>query len=72
MARTTTVAVETRLLEQLRARHPGKDDRQLIEDLVRIRLGFEAIGESQRRNAVPEGEAIAMAVEAVHDVRREK
>jgi hypothetical protein len=70
MATTTNVAVDTELLDRLRARHPGKDNRELIEDLARISLGFEVIRESQRRNAVPEEQAMAEAVRAVHEVRR--
>ena len=70
MATTTNVEIDTELLERLRARAPGKADRELIEDLARISLGFEAIRESQRRNAVSEDEAVAEAVRAVHEVRR--
>ena len=70
MATTTNVEIDTELLERLRARAPGKDDRELIEDLARISLGFEVIRESQRRNAVPEDEAVAEAVRAVQEVRR--
>jgi hypothetical protein len=70
MTATTNIEIDTQLLERLRARAPGKDDRELIEDLARISLGFEVIRESQRRNAVPEDEAMAEAVRAVHEVRR--
>jgi hypothetical protein len=70
MAATTNIEIDTALLERLRARSPGKDDRELIEDLARISLGFEVIRESQRRNAVPADEAMAEAVRAVHEVRR--
>ena len=31
--------IDTVLLARMRARHPGKDDRSLIEDLGRIELG---------------------------------
>jgi Arc/MetJ family transcription regulator len=31
----TTVEIDSDLLARLRRRHPGKDDRTLIEDLVR-------------------------------------
>jgi hypothetical protein len=54
----------------LGARHPGKNDRELLEDLARISLGFEAIRDSQRRNTMPEEEAMAEAVRAVHEARR--
>jgi len=70
MASTTSIQIDTQLLERLRARHPGKDDRELIEDLARIELGFATIREVQQRNAVPEDEAMAEAVRAVHNARR--
>lgn len=70
MAATTSVKIDTELLERLRARHPGKEDRELIENLARISLGFEVIRESQRWNDVPEDKAMAEAGRAVHDVRR--
>jgi hypothetical protein len=69
VASTTNVEIDTRLLARLRERHPGKDDRSLIEDLARIELGFAAMREAQRRNALPEDEATELAVRAVHDAR---
>jgi hypothetical protein len=66
---TTTVEIDSELLGRLRARDPGKDDRALLEDLARVKLGFEALRESQRRNAVDEDDAMAQAVEAVRDIR---
>jgi hypothetical protein len=45
-------------------------DREPIEDLVRVFLGFEVIRESQRRNALPEDETVAEATRAVHHARR--
>lgn len=67
---TTRVSIDAELLDRLRAGSPGKSDRELIEDLVRISLGFEVIRDSQRRNALPEAEATAEAVRAVHEARR--
>jgi hypothetical protein len=67
---TTSIEIDTQLLERLRDRHPGKDDRELIEDLARIELGFATMREVQRRNAVGEGEAMAEAVRAAHEARR--
>ena len=68
---TTTVEIDTGLLERLRKRSPGKSDRELLEDLATITLGFETIARVQQRNAdADEDEVMAEAVKAVHDVRR--
>ena len=71
MATTVKVDFDGDLLARLRARRPGKDDRTLLEELARIELGFEAIAEAQRRNALSEEEANALAVRAVREVRAE-
>ena len=57
------------LLERLRARHPGKSDRELIERLATIELGMAVLRESQRRNALSEEEALELGVRAVHEAR---
>jgi len=49
MAAATRVEIESELLERLRARHPDKDDRALIEDLARVDLGFNALRAAQQR-----------------------
>jgi hypothetical protein len=69
---TTTVEIDTALLERLRKRSPGKSDRELLEDLATITLGFETIARVQQRNAdADEDEVMAEAVKAAHEVRRE-
>ncbi len=70
MAATTRVEIESELLERLRARHPGKDDRALIEDLARVDLGFNAPRAAQQRNALAEDEAADLGVRAVRESRR--
>ena len=70
MASTTSVEVDSELLDRLRERHPGKDDRSLIEDLARIELGLAAMRAAQKRNALPEEEATEIAVRAVHEARQ--
>jgi len=40
MATTVKVDFDGDLLEKLRERRPGKDDRTLLEELARIQLGF--------------------------------
>lgn len=64
---TTSVEIDSELLARLRDRHPGKDDRSLIEDLARIELGFASLREAQKRNALDEDEATEIAVRAVHE-----
>jgi len=71
MATTVKVDFDGDLLARLRARRPGKDDRELLEELAVIELGFEAIAEGQRRNALSEAEANDLAVRAVREVRAE-
>jgi hypothetical protein len=67
---TTRVEIDSELLERLRARHPGKDDRELIEDLARVELGFDALHAAQQRNALAEDEAAELALRAVRESRR--
>ncbi|MGH3264716.1 MAG: hypothetical protein ACRDNS_22305 [Trebonia sp.] len=54
---------------RLRDRHPGKPDRELIEDLARIELGFASLADVQSRGALSEAEATQLGVRAVHEAR---
>jgi hypothetical protein len=67
---TTTVEIDSDLLDRLRSRHPGRDDRALIEELARIDLGFVALREAQSRNMLNETDASELATRAVHEARR--
>ncbi len=69
IAPTTSVEVDSELLARLRERHPGKDDRALIEDLARIDLGFEALQAAQQRNALDEQHASELAMSALRESR---
>jgi hypothetical protein len=69
-ATTTRVEIDTAILERLRERFPGRTDRELLEAAAQIRLGREAIKDVQARSGLSDDEAIALAVEAVHDSRR--
>jgi hypothetical protein len=55
------IEVDTSLLERLRARHQGKADREMIEDIAQIDLGFSMLRQAQERNALNEDEATALA-----------
>jgi hypothetical protein len=69
---TTKVEIDTALLERLRERDPGKSDRELLEDMATITLGFETIARVHARNAgANDDEVLAEAVNAAHDVRDE-
>jgi len=68
---TVQVDIDGELLQRLRERHPGKTDRELIERLAIIDVGMAVLRESQRRNSVPEEEALEQAVRAVHEARAE-
>jgi hypothetical protein len=70
MATTTRVEIDSGLLERLRARHPGKADRELIEDVANVHLGVGALRETQRSNALGDEDAIELGVRAVHESRR--
>lgn len=74
-AATTSVEIDSELLGRLRERAPGKSDRELLERVARIQLGFETIRRVQERNAVAgvdDDEVMAEAVRAVRESRRER
>jgi hypothetical protein len=66
-----TIDFDPDLLEALRAEEPGKPDRELLEDLAHRKLGMSAVRRIRSRFNLPEDEAIALGVRAVHDARRE-
>jgi hypothetical protein len=72
---TTTVEIDSDVLARLRERAPGKSDRELLEDLAAVTLGFETIRGVQRRTAasgVGQAEIEAEAVRLVRENRRER
>lgn len=69
---TTTVEIDSELLTRLRERDPRKTDRELLEDVAVIALGFEAVRRVQERNAgSDDDEVMAEAVKATREVRSE-
>jgi hypothetical protein len=69
---TTSVEIDSGLLERLRERDRGKSDRELLEDLAVIELGFETIRLVQERNTgADEDEVMAEAVKAAREARAE-
>jgi hypothetical protein len=71
IATTVQVEFDGELLSRLRARHPGKTDRELLERLAVIELGMAALRASQARNSDPEEVVLEEAVRAVREVRAE-
>jgi hypothetical protein len=69
---TTAVEIDNELLGRLRKRAPGKSDRELLERVARIQLGFETVRRVQERNAaagVDDDEVMAEAVRVVREGR---
>ena len=71
IATTVQVEIDSELLARLRARHPGKTDRELIERLAIVDLGMAVLRENPRLDADPEEVVLAEAVKAVHEARDE-
>lgn len=70
---TTPVEIDSELLERLRSRSPGRSDRELLERLARIHLGWEASERARERFAgVPSEEIEREAIKAVREVRHER
>lgn len=70
MSQTTSVEVETALIERLRQRRPGLTDRELLESVVLSILGRATLRTMQERNALTEDGAIALGVRAVREARQ--
>jgi hypothetical protein len=69
---TTTVEIDTALLERLRECSPGKSDRELVESTASVALGREAIRHIRERFADRDsGEIEAEAIKAAREARRE-
>jgi hypothetical protein len=66
---TTTIEIDTDVLNELRAEEPGKPDRELIEDLAKLKVDFATIRRLQERFNIPEDEADAVGVEAARAAR---
>ena len=70
---TTTVEIDSDLLSRLRKRSPGKSDREMLERVARIQLGFETIRRVQERSAAARvDEVMAEAVRGVRASRRSR
>jgi Ribbon-helix-helix protein, copG family len=68
----TTLTVDERVLRavKVRAARTGKGDSEVIEEALRRDLGFDLLEKIWARNDMPEDEAMALAVEAQHEMRK--
>ncbi len=69
------VEIDSELLDRLRQSSPRRSNRETLERVARIQLGFETIRRVQGRNeaaGVDDGEGTAEAVRAVHETRRDR
>ena len=68
----TTLTVDEKVLRavKVRAARTGRGDSEVIEDALRRELGFDLLERIWARNDMPEDEAIALAVEAQHEMRK--
>ncbi len=72
---TTRVEIDSDLLARLRERSPGKSDRELLEELATVTLGFETIQRVRQRTAdagVDQQEIEDEAVRVVRERRRRR
>lgn len=65
---TTTIEIDTDLLEELRAEVPGKTDRDLLEELAVLAIGRTTVRQVSSRTYLSE-EALAIAAREVHAAR---
>jgi DNA-binding protein YbaB len=68
-SRTTSVEIDTELLEELRAAHPDMTDREMFEDMAVRAIGQATARRTRARFNLSEEEAIEIAVRGQHDAR---
>jgi hypothetical protein len=68
----TTLTVDDSVLRavKVRAARTGKGDSEVIEEALRKELGFDLLERIWARNDMPEDDALALAVEAQHEMRK--
>ena len=69
---TLTIDEETLRAVKVRAARTGKGDSEVIEEALRRHLGLDLLDRLWARNALDEGEAVELAVEAQHATRPRK
>ena len=70
----TTVTLDDEVFRALkvRAARTGRRDSEVIEEALRRELGLDLLERIWERNALPEDEAMRLAVEAQHKSRRRR
>jgi hypothetical protein len=70
----TTLTVDSEVLRavKVRAARTGKGDSEVIEEALRRDLGLDLLERLWARNLLSEDEAMALALEAQHAVRRRR
>lgn len=70
----TTLTIDEKVLRavKVRAARTGKGDSEVIEDALRRELGLDLLERLWERNDMSEEDAIALAVEAQHEIRRRR
>jgi hypothetical protein len=70
----TTLTVDAEVLRavKVRAARSGKGDSEVIEEALRRDLGLDLLDRLWARNRLSEEAAMALAVEAQHEVRRRR
>ncbi len=68
----TTLTVDDSVLRavKVRAARTGKGDSEVIEEALRKELGFDLLERIWARNDMPDDDALALAVEAQHEMRK--
>lgn len=68
----TTLTLDDRVLRavKVKAARSGKGDSELIEEVLRRDLGLDVLDRLWAANDMAEDEAVALAVEAQHAIRR--
>ena len=69
---TLTVDAEVLRLVKVRAARTGKGDSEVIEEALRRDLGLDLLERLWSRSELNENDAMALAVEAQHAVRRQQ
>jgi len=70
----TTLTIDEEVLRAVKVRgaRTGKGDSEVIEAALRRELGLDLLERLWQGDQVPEDDAVALAVEAQHETRRQR
>jgi len=69
---TLYVDAEVMRAARVRAARTERRDSEVVEEALRAYLGFDVLGSVWARSTLTEDQAMALAVEATHEVRAER